>query len=434
VKEAEERERPQNDQAPSGAVQIGLPAFHFWVLLGFLACFLAFFIIPVFLNEGQLMIFFEYLPHMQPIGIDLKQVLTYSQTWAQSHQSPYIGSNLYPPLVSVLFVPLLQLPYTSVYASIMLFSLACFIGLTLWLPLRESGSGRLSPLLMLVFIAGLFSYGLHFELERGQFNLIAMAFCMGSVWTFHRHPRLRWLSYLLFSLAVQLKLYPAIFVFLLVQDWDDWRANLRRFLGLGAFNLALFFILGYRIFVDFVAALWKQIHNPNIWMGNHSIRSFVQMFFVSDEGPQWLKGSWLQSNIIALEIVLIVIVVMLMVLVVLGASQRKWRGLDPYAFLALTLGALLIPSVSHDYTLSILVPPVALFLHAPPFVQRLTVRRRYVFLLLALLFSLTYFSTLFSYTIKPLLLQNNLPALLVMLILTTAFSWMDEKKRLHAIR
>ena len=42
--------------------------------------------------------------------------------------------------------------------------------------------------------------------------------------------------------------------------------------------------------------------------------------------------------------------------------RQKQNGINPFLLLACTIGALLIPSVSNDYKLSILAAPVAIFL------------------------------------------------------------------------
>ena len=129
---------------------------------------------------------------------------------------------------------------------------------------------------MLIFITGLTSYGFQFELERGQFNVIAMALCFSAIFLFHRKPKLSWLAYILFTIAIQLKLYPAIYILFFVRDWKDILANLRRFLCLGIVNIALLFILGWGVFLDFLNSLRGTAIDQMIWVGNLSIRSFTQ--------------------------------------------------------------------------------------------------------------------------------------------------------------
>ncbi len=64
-------------------------------------------------------------------------------------------------------------------------------------------------------------------------ELIAFSLCVAAICIFHRKPKYRWFAYLLFSISVQLKLYPAIFVFTLIEDFTDWKNNIKRIVGLG---------------------------------------------------------------------------------------------------------------------------------------------------------------------------------------------------------
>ena len=58
------------------------------------------------------------------------------------------------------------------------------------------------------FVTGLTSHGLQFELERGQFNVVAISLCLLAVYIFHYQVKYRHFGYLLFLVAVQLKVYP----------------------------------------------------------------------------------------------------------------------------------------------------------------------------------------------------------------------------------
>jgi hypothetical protein len=397
---------------------LNLP-FLAWVLVGFSLSYLFFFVQPVFLSTDT-MNFIEYVPALKPIGLDLKQMLGYSEALFVKGQSPYIGFNLYPPLASVLFAPLLSLKFQAAYRVVTFISLFCYAAMTLALPALRAR--RISPLILLFFISGLFSYGFQFELERGQFNVIAVFLCLLSVWMFHSRNALSFWVYLPFIAAVQLKIYPLIFVVMFIKDWRDWKGNLKRLAGLTAINLALFLALGTRVFTDFIAAVNKQTTDLDVWQGNHSIFSFTE--YVSrkagEQGLDWgsLFSSPMKFTLLALTLVCIAAVVV-------QAYRRNEGGLNANLLLACVVGALLIPSVSHDYKLSILAAPAVLALLDSErfFSQRhLKPARRFVFIALTLVFALAYSSTLFSYLNKPYYLDNNLPALLTMLLIAVYFS------------
>jgi len=52
--------------------------YSFWVFIGFFITYLYFFIQPIFLRE-HVMQFFTYLPAIDPIGEDLRQILHFTR-------------------------------------------------------------------------------------------------------------------------------------------------------------------------------------------------------------------------------------------------------------------------------------------------------------------------------------------------------------------
>jgi glycosyl transferase family 87 len=376
--------------------------------MGFFISYLFFFVIPIFFS-ARVMQFFEYVPAIDPIGVDLRYMLSYSESWFVHQQTPYITNNLYPPLATVLFTPLLFMDFSLAYKLVTLATVLCYAVMAFVVPYWVGKEKPVSPSLMLVFITGLFSYGFQFELERGQFNVIAMSLCFLAIWIYHFHNRYRYLGYLLFSISVQLKVFPIIFIVMLISNWHDWRRNIRRMLILSALNFALFFILGLHTFNDFVLAITAQAVNPFVWVGNHSITSFVALGSYSSPG--------------AVKLLMLTLVAVCMFSIMLQAWRQNRQGISPPLLLACAIGALLIPPVSHDYTLPILVAPVAILLSDGSAFQRAGgVRGHLLAVVLLLITSVAYSSTLFSYTNKPLLLQNNFLALLTTLLAITLLS------------
>ena len=205
-----------------------------WILLGFFITFILFFVIPIFLDPSQTMQFSKYILTITPIGNDFRDIVFSSSTWIQTHNVPV---TLYPPFVLFFFAPFIFFSPETGYKIITLIIIACYILITLFLPKRINKSNGVSAFLILILVTGIFSYGFQFELERGQWNVVAIAFCLTAIYVFHNYPRYRWLAYLMFSISVQLKLFPAIFVFVLIEDWSDWKNNIKRVVGLGILNL-----------------------------------------------------------------------------------------------------------------------------------------------------------------------------------------------------
>jgi hypothetical protein len=400
------------------------------VLLGFLVSYLLFFIYPIFWGSPD-MRFFTYVPAYQFTGLDLRQTLGFSESWLILKQSPYMTGSGYPPLTVLLFTSLLLVEPQTAYKIITLLSLLCYLFITVLFPFWTSQEKSLPPLLLLFFLSGLFSYGFQFELERGQFNLIAMSLCWLSLWLYYKHPQYRYLAYLLFSLSVQLKIYPAIFIVMFITDWCDWKNNLKKILGIALFNVALLFVLGPQTLIEFLGVMRGKAVSREIWPGNHSIKASVEFMLTSVTGQEILQRFnllWLTTYIAVIQVILLFFVTASILLIIWHIYRHRQIGLNPYLFLACTLGALLLPVISHDYKLPLLAGPVALAFYQDPLPENASYPLRLIHLLLTFVFFIIYSSLLFSYAHKPTILDNNLPALLTLLIVTTMLTMITNQK------
>jgi hypothetical protein len=208
-----------------------------------------------------------------------------------------------------------------------------------------------------------------------------------------------------------------------VDDWRDWKGTLLRFVELGIFNVMLFFVMGYRIFWDFVRSVSAQLVNPS-WIGpwNHSISSFVST--VKQDGlgligPETLRvvrhnSGWLEAFLLLLFLVLFVSALII-------SHRRKEAGLDPYLLLSCTIGAMILP-ISYDYTLSILAAPMLLFLSG--LAEMRSAALRFISVLLTLGVSISYSLTLIPSLYRPQVLENAFPALLLILVLASILNLM----------
>lgn len=395
-----------------------------WVFIGFLFVYLMLFVSPMFLSPDLQMIYFtSYIPNMKPIGNDLMEMVGLIRGWALENESPYALQRFYPPLTYIFFTPLLLIDDPlALFRFFTLFTFASYCLLTLLLPLKIAGRKHFA-LAVLLFVTGLFSYGFQFELERGQYNVFAFLLCLTAIYIFHYHRKYRLLAYVLFSLSIQLKLYPGIFIVMFVDDWRDWKAVLRRFAGIGVFNVALFFVMGYQRFWEFLRSMSVQIANPT-WMGkwNHSISSFVTT--VKQDGLGLISMDTLRvfrHNAERVELFLLLAFLVLFITALVIFHLRKEPGLDPYLLLVCTIGMLIIP-ISYDYTLSLLAAPMLLFLCGMS--EMNNAWSKFISILLTLGISLAYFATLTSYSYRPHVLNNAFPLLFFILIIVTIMNIM----------
>jgi hypothetical protein len=399
------------------------------VLAGFLLSFGVFFIRPVFLNSEHVMKFFAYVPAANPIGLDLNQMLDYCESFFIQQGSPYIGNNLYPPLTTVLFGPLLLMEKSTAYLIVTGLSISAYVLAALIIPLLVQGNGTPRSVIQLFFITGLFSYGFHFELERGQFNMIAFSLALLAVYLFHFKPRFRLLSYIFLTISIQLKVFPLIFLIMLVDDWKDWKTNAVRLSKMAITNFMLLFVLGYQTFKDFLQAISAQALDPHITMTNHSIKVFVQLItrkvgfrslFLGRGVEPGQINAWVEYEGIA-QFLLQLFAVVCLLLILSRVIKMNVGGFNPYLLASFTMFALIIPSVSNDYKLPLIIGPLAMVFQEHSMPGKET-KLSLAFILLNFAGSIAYSSTLFSYTNKPLILGNNAPSLLFLLLVVTIMS------------
>ncbi|MFZ5910761.1 MAG: glycosyltransferase family 87 protein [Chloroflexota bacterium] len=397
-----------------------------WVTLAFLILYIPFFLFPLFFSQTQIHYFTKYIPnaYITHVGFDIEAIISRVQAWLATGQSPYAdGFIAYPPLAIALFTPLSIIGYPAYFELMTGLTVAAYMMAALVIPLLIIPK-RNHALLFLLFVTGLFSYGLQFEQERGQFNLIAFTLCLSAIYLYHYHHKFRYFAYLLFSLSVQLKVYPIMFVAMFIEEWRDWKKHLRRLLGLGVVNFSLLFVLGYKFYGDFVKAITAyQFDYLSSRYENLSIKAYSYYLSTTLFGAETMTKApaWF-------EILFLALVVLAFLVVILAAWKRRVRGLNPSLLLVCTLAALLIPSVSNDYKLSILIVPMTLFLCRKTAVFGKSKKIVHIFLIL--LTSLAYWSTLYPATVKPDFLDRNFPALTLILVSATALSslapYMDE--------
>lgn len=389
----------------------------FWIIVSVLFWYSFSFVKNVFFDPSHVMQNGNFLPAIHPIGNDLKLILNASRSVLEGG-SPYAGANKYPPLATVFFTPLTLVPFLDAFRILTVINYLFFGFITIGFPFFLSKGKNLPNFVWILFFTGLFSYGLLFELERGQFNLISIGLAFISILIFHFRPRWRLLAYALFCISVQLKIYPVFFILLLTDDWRNWKLTFTRWIGLGLANIALMFILGPEIMAHYFSATSRVVTSigTNDWPGNHSINGFIS----------YLMSIYNLSNdqFLALQIGLIGVVIVLSSICFYLSFKRK-NILDPFLILVCTIIALIIPSLSNDYTLAYLVGPAAFFfMHVQKTLHKTESAKGTMWFWTAIsAFALS--STYYSYLQKPLILQNQFPILFLLLICVTILSFLD---------
>ncbi len=395
-----------------------------WVVVGFLIAYFLFFLSPVFLNAERAMFYpIKYILNFNPIGLDIRDVARYLENWLVEGQSPYADKFIaYPPLAMALFTPLLLIGYPAYYYLITFTTLLFYLVSTLLVPLRIF-RGRKNSLILLLFALGLFSYGFQFELERGQSNIIAFSLGLIAVYLFHSRRDLDYVAYLLFSIGLQLKIYPAVLIVMFVRDWRDWKGNIKRMAGLLLFNIALLFILGPALFKDFLGAVSGQQAYEASTPVTHSLNGYVS-YLASGE------FTLLSSRMAAMigqyqgqvELLLLAVLGLCLLLVLISSYLQRRTGMNASLLVICTVFAMVIPSISNNYKLPILIAPMAILWCSLTLPARGW--RKVLSILLVILTSVAYWSTQYPPGMKPALVSHNFPALFAIVIIATVLRFM----------
>lgn len=393
------------------------------LLAGFLVAFYCFFFRPAFFSPKNEMQFFpKYVPSMKPIGNDLRMVLDFCRALVKDHAYSYKG--LLTPVGYIIYTPFIYLPIEQAYRLYVALIVLLYFFIMVWLPRRFAGQRAWTATLVFFLVTGLFSYGLHLEVERGQGSVLSVACCLMGIYLFHFKPRLSWLAYALFTLGVQLKIVPGIFILMFVRDWSDWKGNVKRFALIGVYNFGAMLLLGPHMFATIFRALYNTSQHPYFWLGNHSIKCFVTQakewpwHYALFDDPGFALFS-LHARPLALG--LLAVYLASLGLAVLIAWLRGLKGFNPYLLLLCTLGMMLIPAESQDYRLSVLgACLLPLFLSLESQFRTFGIFRRLLAAPLILLIAFAYSSTLFSSIQKYPTVYDHMNAGLVFAWLTAS--------------
>ncbi len=399
-----------------------------WVLIGFLIIFLLYFVRPMFFDPSrQFSYFVKYLPALDPIGNDLNYN-TRAITLLLQGRSPYeLQYHFYPPLYHIVFAPLLLFGTQTKFLLMTALTLLSF-GLIFFLLWRKKGDSQ--GIFVFFFLTGLFSYGMQFELERGQFNVLTLLLVITGIWIYHYFPSFRLLAYTLWIIATHIKLYPFVFLLLFFSHWKNHKENLMTLVQLGILNIAAFLILGYRIFQQFVHAVITESRNP-LWLLpdkqpiNHSIKAFIDKLVKNNDSELPVKlAEWLSVSRSWVGVLLLAVIVICSVVILRRTLQNRPNLLHRDALMLLLLLCFLLPSASIDYKLVLLAPGLALVLanRTPPELRW----QKALFIGLTILMAAAYSLTLVPYRYRSGLLLTAFPMLFTLLLCLTGLNLLNR--------
>lgn len=353
------------------------------------------------------------VPFSDPVGYDLAWEMRSSQVYLEQG---YLGQDI--PFNLFLFAPLLSIDFVQAYKLVTVFSYIAFLFIVFIAPrLLARSREQVAPLIAVFGIVGLFSYGLQFELEQGQYNILAFACSLLAGYLFHQQPRYRWAAYVFFSISFQMKLWPGIFILLLVDNWREWKTIVLRFSALIAANVALFFMLGSKFLYFFT------------YISDIKYEHFGEWGLSIEGGLYWLGLTfpWIRDNSGWLSLCLFLILLICLAAVIRQLYANNSRTFDPNLLFVCIGAAMLVPTLSNDYKLAILLPATILLLADTPLAKQ-SMRGTFTAICLFLV-ALGTSITAFSFVIKPEFLKNNMPILIMQIILVAILASIAPIKR-----
>jgi hypothetical protein len=189
------------------------------------------------------------------------------------------------------------------------------------------------------------SYGFLYEVQRGNVDLYALVFCLLTVWLTLRLPRSPWWPALALAVAVNLKLYPVILCVLVF-----WRYRLKALVPVLVTNAALLLVAGPANTWRLMAWLADETpeKRPAVWtdMGAAGTASVMRVLHPS-------LTAWLLVPLVLTPLALWAATGVLLV-------RQGWSPARAVLLAAAcVLPMAVVPTISNDYKLVLLVFPLA---------------------------------------------------------------------------
>lgn len=277
--------------------------------------------------------------------------------------------SVYPPLVALINLPYTLFDATTAYAIhiviLILANLACLLMAALMvkrclfnkLGLSDFAVNAISTLLFFLMAIYIFSsYFILFSLERGNTDILAMFFCLLSMWVLIKRPNNIWLQVIFLSIAVHLKIYPIVLFALLL-----FKHGKKIFIPALLVNVALLMCLGPVTAMAFLRSLTSGgegagIGNSWFGLGNHASYSYAVGF--DHSGGTTLSGTFFVIWGIAFMVPLVI-----WGITVIGVVLKKYSTPNAVLFFMVSIPIMnLLPTISIDYKLVILGADIMLLL------------------------------------------------------------------------
>jgi len=212
--------------------------------------------------------------------------------------------------------------------------------------------------------------------------------------------------------------------------WNNRKENFITLLQLGAFNIAAFLILGYKVFLQFVNAVIAESRNP-LWLLpdkqpiNHSINAFIDKLAKNNDSELPVElAEWLSASGSWVSFIILTIIVLCSFIILWRTLQNRPDLLHADALMLLILLGFLLPSASLDYKLVLMAPGLAVVLANRSLPELRW--QKVLFIILTILMGAAYSLTLVPYQYRAGLLLTAFPMLFIILLCLTGLDLLNK--------
>lgn len=272
------------------------------------------------------------------------------------------GQKGYPPLPYIIAYAFSRIAlfdvssFTSIYTQkqfliIFIIFLSVLLSIIHWLISEELRGSKLYRLFTGILIT--FSLGVVFTIERGNYLLLTLLFCIIYIfWHDNESKILREIALISLALAAAFKITPAILGILLLYEKRFKDAFKAAFYGIVLFFIPFLFFKGG---FDNISVM---LFNMNQFFAAYSDLEGLGLKAISYQIILYFNSNFYWPSILDTPFRILSILSSLVFLMSAWKFERKWERT-----LAISLIILLIPKISHVYNIIYLIPSVVLFLN-----------------------------------------------------------------------
>ncbi len=249
--------------------------------------------------------------------------------------------HVYPPFTYALFSPLLLVGEDQAYLiATGLITLATLLCIVLWGVVINHYRKNVYITLILILLFSFYVFSSRYfmlMLERGNIDSIVLLFIILTTLAVIYRPDSMWLQIGLLSVAVHLKVYPALLLpFLMLHHGK------KSILPAIAINVIFGLALGAPTLLSYLRTLFYYSQTPQPWIGNLSAASFS--WFLTDIYPA-LRSTQSIIDVFAMGLPSVLYLISLFLIFRNYQGDQRWVSVMIVSLYMMCF----IPTVSHDY-------------------------------------------------------------------------------------